>query len=233
MDIDEALDPVEAMRQAPARIAHQFTKATEVWRRYVPWADVEDRAWRILDVEREYEATIDGRKITARLDLVVAAGGKVHIVDHKSASGDLAQTIRGYSSAGQMALEASIGATILPEMYSLPWGSLWINAISTSGAEPAALRAPLRVEENWRLAVIDSLGVLLRHAESVEEGRPDWPSEACAFDLPVSPESCWSRWGKCDYYDLCRQGIAGMRSSHFAFDRGGDQVSILREGSGR
>lgn len=226
------LDPVEAMRRAPARIAHQFSKAVDVWNRYVPWADTEDAAWRILDVEREYEARIEGFRVTARLDLVAEYRGQAIIIDHKSASGELASVIRGYEGTGQMAFEEVLGASVLPEMYGLPFGGVWLNAIGTAGQEPVALRSRLQISRPWRDAVVDALGILLRHAESVES-REDFGTDAGTFDLPVSPEACWSRWGRCDYYDLCRDGIDAMPSSFFNFDRGADEATILRESAGR
>ena len=54
----DALEPIEAMRQAPSRIAHQFARAQEVWPRYVEWAHTEDANFKVLDVEREYSAKV-------------------------------------------------------------------------------------------------------------------------------------------------------------------------------
>ena len=228
----DALEPIEAMRRAPARIAHQFARAVEVWPRYVEWAHTEDAALTVLDVEREYSAKVWGRMITSRLDLVVQSGRSVRIIDHKSAGGELRYVAQSYADHGQMCVEEAIGESVLPEMYGLEWGGLYITAVSTSGAEPVALRSKVPVSRDWRGSVLESLGKVLYQAEMLH-GRADWATEGGAFALPVNAEVCRDRWGKCPYYDLCREGPSYMDSSAFPFDSTIDEVSALREGAGR
>ena len=227
----DAEDPIEAMRCAPARIAHQYDSALDVWARYVAWAEVEDGEWNVLDVEREYAVRLGGRRITARVDLVVEDAGRVIAVDHKSAGGKLQYVPREWENSGQMALLATIGAAVFPGMYGIPFGGVWVNAISTSGEAPVGLRARLQIEDAWRLSVLAGLASRLRELDLIES-TPGWGTEAGVFGLDVSPEACRDRWGRCDYYDVCRAGPKALRSAHLPFDRGTDVVTELREATG-
>jgi len=227
----EAHDPVTAMREAPARIVHQYARALEIWPRYVEWARTEDN-FRVLDVEREYEATIQDRRITSRLDLVVQVGAKVRVIDHKSTGGQLRYVASEYADSGQMCVEEALGEAVLPAMYGLEWGGLFITAISTSGAEPVALRSRVSVKREWRDAVLASLGPMLQHAADLE-AQPGWGSMGSAFQRAVSAEACRDRWGKCPYFDLCREGPSARNSAAFPFDRAIGIDTTLREGTGR
>lgn len=229
----EALDPVEAMRQAPASVAHQFAAAVRVWERYLPWAAGVDRGERVLDVEREFSARLGGRFITARLDLVVERGGVIVARDHKTGGGNLAAEVRAYEESGQIALIDRIGAGVLPDLYGLPWGTVEINCVSTSGAEPVGYRAAVVPPRAWQRDVLESLKAQLALAGEVE-ARADWGTEAGAFALGPSPEACKTRFkqGRCEFYGVCRTGPAALRSPHLPLSRGRDEVSVFAESAG-
>lgn len=233
----DAEDPIEAMQNAPARIVHQFAKALSIWESYLPWAAEADKAIEILDVEREFAARINGRLITTRLDLVVAMHidreHRVIAIDHKSTSAPLAVEIRRQGDTGQLALEDAIGRAVLPSTYGLPYGGTWVNAISTTGADPVADRGPVHIEPEWSRAVRASLGIKLGRLEWVEM-RPEWNLQAGVFNLPVSPDACKGRFanGQCDYFRLCREGPSVLFSARSGFEVHVDEVTEMREGSG-
>lgn len=229
------LDPIEAMRQAPESIAHQFTPAVAVWERYVQHVTDTgaDDEMCVLDVEREFEARIGGRLITARLDLVFARDGQVIVMDHKTAGGDLASEIRAYEGSGQIALLDAIGAGAVAPLYGWPFAGVEINAVGTAKQDPPVVRRRVVPPREWQADVVGALGGLLVEADAIE-ARTDWRTEAGVFVLAPAPEACKTRFrhGKCEFYDVCREGPGALRSPHLPLVRGRDAASAIVETAG-
>ncbi|MDP3772890.1 MAG: PD-(D/E)XK nuclease family protein, partial [Gemmatimonadales bacterium] len=214
-----ALDPVEAMRQAPGRIAWVFDRARRIWEGYAKWAPVADR-FKVLSVEEEYEIRIGGNLFTARLDLVYqGTDGRVWIDDLKSTGGNVEKHHYEWDHAGQMAMIDVLGRAVLPAVFGVPYGGITITSICTASTFAAA-RAPLQIAPAWRASVL----------EAAREGLAAIANDPrAAWDLPPNPEACMDRWGPCDYRDLCTRGPTEAALAEF------DQAAVetLVEGAGR
>lgn len=220
------LDPIDAMRSAPARIVWAFDRAARVWARYVPWAKRNDR-WEVLDVEREFTVRLAGQEVTARIDLCAYEEGAVRFVDHKTAGGVLKNLYLDYEMSPQLALHEVIGEALCQEVYGRPFGGVWINAVSTrDGAGPVAWREPIRIEPLWRDAAIRALTQASNHAAALEARVK---LGALGFwDLDANPTACRGRYGWCTFRDLCLRGPSAIRE----YVRVGDVVTALGEGAG-
>lgn len=214
-----AIDPIEAMRQAPARIAWVFDRARRIWEGYRLWAASADR-FKVLSVEEEYEVRIGGQLFTARLDLVYqGTDGRVWVDDLKSTGGKVETHHHEWDDAGQMAMIDVLARAVLPGVFGIPYGGITITSVCTA-AQFAAARAPLRVPPSWRASVLHAAGEGL--AEIAADRRD-------AMGLPPNPEACMDRWGPCDYRAVCRMGL--VESALAEFDRAG--VEPLVESAGR
>ena len=159
------------------------------------WA-YEDSLWKIVSVEEELRANINGRLFTQRADLIVRdTHNKVWIVDHKScyriASKTLNQHILsgqflGYQMFGRQKFGRDFAGVIINRMkLSEPYG------YDRCGLEPAP-------------AALKNFGKQLSYTEdSIErfEGKPveDWPAV-------FSDQICFGKYGRCPAFDLCQWG---------------------------
>lgn len=221
-----AIDPVEAMRTAPARIAWCFERAAMAWPRYVEWAREADD-FIVLDIEREYAVKVVGSLLTARIDLVYMRDGRVWADDLKTTGGDPARVERIYEASGQVAVIWLIGARVLGELYAAVapagWAGVTLTGLTTAVANGSACwRGVVRPELGWIDRVAVAIGRAWREV-AVLETRDPW-------DWPVNAESCHSeRWGPCRWLVLCRHGKAAIGE----YVQAQDKATMIAEGSGR
>ena len=123
------LDPIEVMRSASPRIAHRFNDARAIVEAYKNWGW--PSGWRVLDVEREFEVRAGGHAHTQRMDLVIAVDGYACVVDHKTTGGNPHTYPREWNTSLQFLSADTIGRAVFPDVYDLPYGGTWIQAIGT------------------------------------------------------------------------------------------------------
>lgn len=222
------LDPIEAMRTAPARIAHQFARAAEIFGYYVE--RYRSETLRVLDVEREFAVTVTDRKgvrhlHTQRADLVVDLAGSVAIFDHKFEANVGPARMNVHCAEGQFVGYECIGRKLLPKLYGLPWGGVYVNGIRSVppyGARDSFRRIPLAVpaERVRRFpAMIAELNTAIdRDADELRD----------PYDYRRNFEACNGMRYGCDYTRLCDEG----KRAEDSFVRAVDTATFIREGSG-
>lgn len=213
------LDPVEAMRLAPARVAWVFEKAKQLYLRWSEWAASHDRGT-VLDVEREFEARLGGELFTARLDGVLQIDDEVLVDERKTTSGDLRYHYREWEMRGQTALAELLGRHVLAPTYGLRWGGILLSGISTRlSGEMVGSRHKLLIPEGWPESVANSAAVTSRQMATWDRELGDDP-----WGWPVNPTSCLGKWGWCDYKPLCERGPTALREYIQAVDRQTDRA---------
>ena len=188
--VDEACLAFELDR----RYSRFIDSAMDLYRRYIKHYPVE--AWKVLDAEREIEVHLHEHRLTRRLDLIVAHKGAVWVVDHKTA-GRVASRIRGAPLDWSLATQETVGAAVLPGMYGLPWGGVILNVIGTGSSGPEFRRQVIRFPSSFLEAIPRSLYWYLQRIAALESTDP--------WAYPRSG-ACESRYGLCEYYDLCKFG---------------------------
>lgn len=222
----QVLHPIEAMRMASQRIAWTFDRSRRIWERYEQWAKRKDH-WVILDVEREYEVRLGGKLFTTRVDLTVfdPLEKVVLAVDHKTAGGQLKKVYLDYEMSPQLVMQERIGKAIFSQIYGLPFGGVWMSAVSTSNAPMVAWREPLRFPKIWSEGVARAMTSASIEAAKLEElyrARKLNP-----WDLEPNPTACKGRYGWCKFRQLCLRGPSALRE----YIRTGDVVTQLGEGA--
>lgn len=224
--MDGLLDPVAAMRAAPARVAWCFDRAAEVYDAYRRWSSTADASMEVIDVEREYAVRVQGRLYTQRADLTVAVRGKAFFWDHKCSLAGAVDTVPAWRLLdGQVHGYEVIGEALSggPPLHGLPFGGVVLNMIGC--APPYRFRAhPLVLDDGLRdsfLATAAATDAAIGTADSMDP----WSYEKRGL---VSG-ACQDRYGACDYVPLCRFGKAGLGDYLAA----ADEATFARQGSGR
>lgn len=200
----EGLDPVEAMRRAPAEIAYEFHKAMPAVEGYLRYYASDP--FNALDVEREFEANVLDKLYTQRADLIAEFNGTVIVVDHKFLARFSSSTVREYVMSGQMLGYELFGQSgLFTSMYGLPWGGVYVNIIRTSGPwdDEAFLRTrlmfPPGLVEDFRRALVETYARI--------------DVEADPWSLPklgLVNGACMGRGGACEFQPLCLNGRASL-----------------------
>lgn len=193
------IDPFEAMRQAPPRIAHQYERAAEVLNAYMSANSQDDL--RVLAVERELQAKVGGHLYTQRADLIASIGGSAVIIDHKSTGGSVSTLPAEYEVSGQMLGYEILGRALLPSLYGRPFGGVMANLIGT--------KPPYKSQRHW---VRVDPGMLDQWAESMAEvnGMIAWDESRSPWQYRRNFETCMGRYGMCQYLTLCKRGKFGL-----------------------
>lgn len=205
----DCLEPIEAMRQETSRrLAHLVPEAEEIYRAYERrWAGEADQL-RVLAVEQEVEATLDGEMITARPDLVIEQGGIAYVIDHKSSSGDVASHHREWEMRRQMILLEALGELLIAPSFGLPFGGVLINTVGTrrdrsSGGYEFA-RNRVLIERALREPALRAMAEILREADAARaSGRDPWQYRR-------NNDACRGRYGMCNFAPLCVRGQAAL-----------------------
>ena len=213
------VDPVDKMRQMPNRYQHVLSESVDIFRGYeAHWGTESDL--HVLAVEREHVIYLDDgrggqKRHSQRLDLVFEENGSAYIVDHKCHYSTINSAIREWSGAAQMALLHVIGTTLFhlppPLGYGMKFGGVVLNYCGSSAPHRYG-RAHLIIPTTFIKPVMDSMVFAASAREKiVAEGRDPW-------DYPKRVNNCVTRFGKCDFYELCRTGKAGFSSLEFEVD---------------
>lgn len=219
----EHLDPVEAMRSAPPRVAYRFNDARELWRDWLEWERGERRREEILFVEQVWEARVRGETLTARVDLGVRAGRMLVLRDHKtSGARTLGNVTKDWEMHSQMILLWALGKYVIAPKYKLDFGGVEIHHIGTSsgrGGERFGIR-PVPMHVAMVKPCLLSLAETAKEIDSVvNSGRDPW-------NYRRDHSACRDRrYGMCEYTALCRRG----RDAECEFDVAIDEVTELEE----
>jgi hypothetical protein len=238
--IDVWMEPKLAIDVCAQREAEQDNAVGhegKMWLDYVPhiqdcfeyweatFAETGPKYWKVLGVEEELRCSVSkpwlasgespivtpspgegnvkptdgGYLYTQRADLIVMIQGKVYVVDHKSTSRPIPKYDDARALSGQM-----LGYEMLGNLHAKDkWGGVILHYLQVSDKGEfsfdfkSAARAP----------AVDDFAETILYAEEVYEtairtGR--WPKA-------YSEHICWTRYGPCPKYSLCKHGIMGLR----------------------
>lgn len=192
------VDPIEAMRCAPERIAYTFEAAREILEAYKN----APRAWKILDVEREFEVKAGGHAHTQRFDRTILRAGRACIVDLKTTSGDVRTHSKEWARSLQFLSAEVVGRATFPDVYDVPYGGVLIYSISTREPgqfdEKALMIEPLMVVAAPRTIAETNAEI----AQALQSDRDPWKYKRTF--------KCRDRYGDCEYLPLCERGKAAL-----------------------
>jgi len=197
------VDVGEQVGKLPARYSACIRRGMELFEEYQrvypvdPWSQV-------LLAEHEIEVALGDHRFTRRLDLVVLWGGKIWVLDHKTA-GRVTSRLRSAELDWSLATQELVGESVLPGMFGAPWGGFVLNVIGT-GTEAVDCRykrQPLRFPARFMSSLPRSLHWYFERAAALE-GTDPW----C---YPRSGK-CMGQYGACDFVDLCRYGRSAERN---------------------
>lgn len=222
----QVLEPIDAMRMAPERIAWTFERAKRVWLLYEPWAKRKDH-WTVLDVEREYEVRLGGKLFTTRVDLTAynPVERVIDFIDHKTSGGQLNKLYLDYEMSAQLVMQDRVGHALVQSIYGVPFGGVWINTVSTREGPQVAYRQPLQFPRIWADGVAKSMTQASIDAATLEERYVR--ENLTPWDLMANPTACRGRYGWCQFRQLCLRGDSALRE----YIRTGDVVTQLGEGA--
>ena len=200
IDLYEPMEAVELMANTYG-LADHIEKVRTIFNNYVLKYGVEDSSKSIMSVEEIYGIVLEHERLkdmyaplTARIDLVYRGSnsGKVYFMDHKT-SGFISQNhIKFYSMSSQILFLQYIGEVV----YGNDFGGVVINSIQTGEKSLFKREKPLYFER----AINDNvLSTILRFDElmSIDSNKED------DFKGTYSEHTCWTRYGACDFYEIC------------------------------
>lgn len=191
-----SVDPIEAMRSAPPRIAFCFERARRIVDAYRAAYPAEP--FTVLDVEREFELRVRGHLHTQRMDLVVAWNGHVVVLDHKTA-GRPGGTIK-WETHGQFISIGLFGRHVLSQLYGLPWGGAVVNYLGT-GTSPEFVRLPVPIEPTLLGPAAEALAESNAAIEALA-ARDPWRYKR-------NHGACMGQYA-CKFIPLCLRGRAAL-----------------------
>lgn len=163
---------------------------------------VEDRLWRILEVEQIHEAWVGatsshpGYRYTSRFDLVVVdPADRVWIVDHKFVGRITKFRHEVYKVSGQFVAYHLFGAAA----WGRQFGGVIANFIGWD-AKPRVSRRVIEASPHMMATFGQWVVDTERRIESYK-GRDPWH-----YPRAMSEQVCMRTYGKCDAWDLCRFG---------------------------
>jgi hypothetical protein len=153
----------------------------------------------VMHVEEQFHATLQGKyPFTARWDLVMRDnGGKVWIFDHKTSFKIDRNTEATYILSGQMLMAHVMGAAIWGDAF----GGVRLNFVCSG--KPFTLR---RINPPPAPQALADIVNTLCHAETQIETLKD--TEPWKYPGSFSESICLSRYGPCEFTNLCQWGKA-------------------------
>jgi hypothetical protein len=152
----------------------------------------------VVSVEREYAITVEGFLFTRRLDMVYEREGLLYIVDHKTASDPKRRTGQSELDPTLMSQEL-IGRVACTRVHGLKYGGCVLNLIPTGGGGVFS-RYPLRFPARMIEDMPRSLARYLKGEANLLK------SELSPWEYTQNWDSCYGKYGICDYWRLCAQG---------------------------
>lgn len=191
---------VDALIQAlPERYAPWLPEGMKLYERYCNRYPLDLEGFKVISAEEEVFVKIGGHDFTRRLDLVVEWGGKLVVIDFKTAGRPGARAATA-DTDWVLATQALVGKAVLAGKYNLPWGGVVIDIVG-AGDEPSFERRALHFAPRIMESIPRSILYFYERVEALMEVDPwSWPRTGC----------CWSP-GKCEYMDLCRGGPSWAR----------------------
>jgi len=211
------LEPIEAMRNAPARVAYVFARALEIYKAYAEQWEIDPL--KPVDVEREFELRVNGQVYTQRVDLVAELGGRIVFVDHKT-SARVSTSASQWETSGQFAGYSLIAKHLVESIYKRPFGGVIVNLVATQ-APYKFKRLPVLMPTSFVDAM--TIGLARTYANMNADAERD------PWQYTRHMDACWGRYGQCSYLELCKRG-------KFALDEyliARDEVTAIAEGATR
>ena len=208
---EHAIDPFEAMRDAPARIAYTFPKAKEVLTAYITRYK-DDTSVETLDVEREFEMHVGGHLHTQRIDRTVRVKrrGEWHVQawDLKTfggrPGGNPTSIAREWAMTTQFLSLEAFGRLVLPKIYDMPFGGLVVDSAGTI-APFSFSRPAVHVEPQMLRGWAENVASVNAEIDAeAERGTDPWRYRQ-------NTKICSSgKYGACEYAALCLRGKAAL-----------------------
>lgn len=193
------LDAMRSFSRKP-EFAHVVERAKNILKNY--FVKYKGEKLHVISVEREYEILVQGFKFTRRLDLVYESEGRLYIVDHKTASDPRRRTGQSELDATLMSQEL-IGRVVFERVHGYKYGGSVLNLIPT-GTGGLYSRYPLRFPPRMVEDMPRSLARYLSwEARLLKEGMSPW-------EYTQNWDSCYTKYGVCDYWQLCAQGADAL-----------------------
>lgn len=161
---------------------------------YISKYMAEDREKEILYVEEVFEVNIGGVAKTVRPDLVYRSkiNNKIYIVDHKTTGYLSKNHTVWYSMTYQMLLLQHVGVAL----FGNEFGGVIINYIQT-GEKMLFKREGVIV---CNAAYDDFIPAIIDGQKNIDEKAGKGKD---AYLPTFSEHTCWTRYGICDFYQLC------------------------------
>lgn len=164
---------------------------------------------RVLMVEEQVAVTVKNKWLfTQRYDRVVEdSSGRVWVIDAKTSSAVSARTMLGYGMSGQLLAAQVIGRLTWPDRFA----GVRLDFIGVRPEEKLPFRYPFTRETlppapYAEQTVVDTIEWAEQIVERLEAGNADpWKYPAAHHE-----HACMTRYGPCQFYDLCRWGPGGV-----------------------
>lgn len=192
-------DPLDAVQLKADRVgaaAQPFIEPIQgLVRHYIADRVMEAGALEILGVEVPVETRINGHRITQKLDLVVRdQRRKVYFYDHKFVARIDKKSIDRYGLSGQFLLMETFGR----ELFGQEFGGARINLLGVNDFKIERAEPPPRPFAKQEFArTIDFAEKLIAFYDNTDPWH--WPKM-------FSETVCYTPYGRCPFFDLCREG---------------------------
>jgi hypothetical protein len=206
--------------ETPARAIERVAEAEQAKRggSWLAWVDltkaavaayerntaIENLTWRVVGVEVEFKAEIEGFPYTQRIDLVLQhrTTGQIMVDDTKTTSARLgsAATDRAYGLSGQFMGMRWFGS----QRFGDKFGGVRIRYVQLPTGEVALRDLPAAP---WAYQRFPSVVAEARRAmeRSKTEGRDPW-----GYEMKLSELVCEHRYGPCEASQLCMNGPSAV-----------------------
>lgn len=208
-DRDVFYPPEEAMALAahaskdPETAAVVWAQSLEVVREAIAYALPRDR-FRVVGVEQLLDARAgEGRRYTARADLVIENRAGIEVWDHKSAANWTKTTLMGYELSGQM--------HGLSALASAQWGSKFqgmvVNVLDTGAAPRTSFqRVPLKLNRAFTARMYNLIPYVEKQIEHLTATMDPWE-----WPVSANESDCIGRYGRCPAYAVCHGDVRPRR----------------------
>lgn len=195
----EPMEAVELMANSYG-LSTEIEKVREIFNNYILKYGIEDSTKQIMSVEEIYGLVLEHDSIpgkyaplTARIDLVYRGSntGKVYFCDHKTSGFISPNHIKFYSMSSQILFLQHIGERV----YGDEFGGVIINSIQTGAKSLFKREKPHYFERAINdniISTIERFNKLIGKGENEND-----------YKGTYSEHTCWTRYGACDFYEIC------------------------------
>lgn len=168
--------------------------------RYISFATINDSGLKILGVELELRALIDGKLYTDRVDaLIEDQVGMRWVIDHKSSQNMEARALKAFSLDGQFLGHQWFGQT----NFGAKFGGVIVNVINLSDAAKTPVFRARPEPAPWALA---QFPYQVAEARKRRQALIDSGVDPMYWPKTLNSLVCMHRYGACDFFEICQRG---------------------------